>query len=134
MSGFHLTKITGGIETKSFEGLARLLAYGADPGEAEGYELVLSGVNQEPQFEHLAESGLIIISGISTARIALNFDYEQGVVPAIHSASLVASCSVSLNLGTKCLVDPNTRVRVNSGNPGKKAAYYVMSATCMFVE
>lgn len=134
MAGIHLAKITGGIETGAFEGLARLLAYGGNPNETEGYELALTSVNQEPQFEHLTSSGLIVIKGISTARIALNFDYDESSVPEIHSASIVAICSVSLDMGQRHLIDPDTKVKMNSGNPGKKAAYYVMSATCSFTE
>ncbi len=134
MAGIHLAKITGGIETAAFEGLARLLAYGGNPYEAEGYELALNAVNQEPQFEHLTDTGLLVIKGIRTARITLDFDYERDNVPEIHSATMVAICSVSLDMGQRNLVDPNVSVRMNSGNSRGKATYYVMAATCSFVE
>jgi len=132
MQGIFLTKISARANERDVEGLARLLAYGEHSPEIDDFQVRLSSVNSEPAFEYLADSGLIIVKGIKTARIALNFSYEQSNVPEIHGVDIIASAQVTVDTGEAMLYDPNVSIRIKAGTSGKKAGYFVINAICGF--
>lgn len=130
MSGIYPTKISARADDRDTEGLARLLAYGERYPELDSFQIGMSTISSEPAFEHLADTGFIVVRGIKTARVALYFNFEQSSIPEIHSVDISVTGELSIDTGTEQLYDPNALIRINAGTSGKKAAYYVVSATC----
>ena len=130
--GKPLTKITARAADGTVEGLARLLAYGEKPLELQGYEIGLISVTCEPDTRPSTDSGLMIVRGIKIARIALKYDYTISDMPTIDAVMIAAQCELSTTIGGERFVDMDAPVKMHAGNPGGKATYYVISATCDF--
>lgn len=131
-AGKPLTKITARAADGTVEGLARLLAYGEKPLELQGYEISLTSVTCEPAIGRSTDSGLLIVRGIEIARIALKYDYRTSDMPMIDAVMIAAQCELSTTIGGERFVDMDAPVKMHAGNPGGKATYYVISATCDF--